>query len=485
MIEEQELRQEIVDKYIKAEDELVEAIKQREEKILDNKLKAIDKEIEAIEKAAEARRKAREEESDAEELSGMQIDLQRALMDSSGASASQILDIQKQIKEKQQEMADNSFDTMVDDMKTQLEEEKEMEQQLFDERLEEMDWYWNEVDRIMSEGTESVLDTMQLYLDDFNQASELQQVELLKGWENTFGQAAAIGKAGASTMQGIIAEIQQELNNENIEEYVKYLTDSTINTQYSGRTNYASSSTSGGNAGSNKNNNTTIQPTKTKDNIINEINKELNTKVDPNTLVDNTINDSDKTDGSTYKNNQHLKTREAWGYITSYKFDPKGELTDTYPSGLLVNSPVDFIVDGDPYLYKGQWYYKVKDSSMPFWGIPNGYWMKESQLKKYKTGGIADFTGPAWLDGTSSHPEAVLNAMQTKAFLSFTDDLAALRAEGGISTNNSVVIDNISFNVESMSSVADGEKAFNAFVDKFKEIGAKQGISILGTANRN
>ena len=75
--------------------------------------------------------------------------------------------------------------------------------------------------------------------------------------------------------------------------------------------------------------------------------------------------------------------------------------------------------------------------------------------------------------------------MQTKAFLSFTDDLAALRAEGEVSTNSSVIIDNISFNVESMSSVADGERAFNAFVDKFKEIGAKQGISVLGTANRN
>ena len=122
---------------------------------------------------------------------------------------------------------------------------------------------------------------------------------------------------------------------------------------------------------------------------------------------------------------------------------------------------------------------------MPSWGIPNGYWMKGLQLKKYKTGGMVYGTGPAWLDGTSSQPEAVLNAMQTKAFLSFTDDLAALRAEGSASTNSSVVIDNISFNVESMSSVADGEKAFNAFVDKFKEIGAKQGISVLGTANRN
>jgi hypothetical protein len=27
----------------------------------------------------------------------------------------------------------------------------------------------------------------------------------------------------------------------------------------------------------------------------------------------------------------------------------------------------------------------------------------------YKTGGLADFTGPAWLDGTKSRPELVLN----------------------------------------------------------------------------
>lgn len=96
-----EAEQKKVDKYIDAENDLVEAIKTREKKILDVKLKAIDKEIEAINKVAEARRKAREEEQDAATMSGLQVDLQRALMDSSGASASQILSLQKQIKDKQ------------------------------------------------------------------------------------------------------------------------------------------------------------------------------------------------------------------------------------------------------------------------------------------------------------------------------------------------------------------------------------------------
>jgi hypothetical protein len=46
----------------------------------------------------------------------------------------------------------------------------------------------------------------------------------------------------------------------------------------------------------------------------------------------------------------------------------------------------------------------------------------------FKTGGLADFTGPAWLDGTKSKPEYVLNANQTKAFFTLVDVLEGLRA---------------------------------------------------------
>ena len=350
MLEEKQERQEYIDKYIEAENQLVEAIKSREQKILDAKLKAIDKEIEAIDKVAEARRKAREEEKDAEEMSGLQVDLQRALMDSSGASASQILSLQKQIKDKQKEMADNSFDTMVDDMKQQLEDEKEMEQQLFDERLEEMDWYWAEVDRIMGEGVNSVLDTMKLYSDEYNQASEIQQAETLKGWKDTFGQAEAIGKAGAQKMQTIVSDLQNIINSVHVDDDLAYLI-------------------------------------------------------------------GVATGGETIETHQ--------------------DLTGQY-----------------------------------------------TNMKHYASGGMNYKTGLAWLDGTRSNPEAVLNAAQTKAFLSFTDDLAALRASGAITNNSNVVIDTISFNVESMSSPEDGEKAFDAFVNRFKQIGAKQGISVNGTANR-
>jgi hypothetical protein len=48
---------------------------------------------------------------------------------------------------------------------------------------------------------------------------------------------------------------------------------------------------------------------------------------------------------------------------------------------------------------------------------------KWKELTPYKTGGLADFTGPAWLDGTPSKPEYVLNAAQTERFFSLIDVL--------------------------------------------------------------
>lgn len=44
----------------------------------------------------------------------------------------------------------------------------------------------------------------------------------------------------------------------------------------------------------------------------------------------------------------------------------------------------------------------------------------------FKTGGLADFTGPAWLDGTTSRPEMVLNARDTENFIQLKDILSSV-----------------------------------------------------------
>lgn len=53
-------------------------------------------------------------------------------------------------------------------------------------------------------------------------------------------------------------------------------------------------------------------------------------------------------------------------------------------------------------------------------------WIDKKYLTAYKTGGIVDFTGPAWLDGTKSRPEAVLNSTDTYNVRSLAESLRSL-----------------------------------------------------------
>lgn len=49
---------------------------------------------------------------------------------------------------------------------------------------------------------------------------------------------------------------------------------------------------------------------------------------------------------------------------------------------------------------------------------------------KFATGGVANYTGLAWLDGTPSKPERVLNAQQTESFERLVNVIDSLRASG-------------------------------------------------------
>lgn len=64
----------------------------------------------------------------------------------------------------------------------------------------------------------------------------------------------------------------------------------------------------------------------------------------------------------------------------------------------------------------------------------NEWYKRTNNGKTFKRGGLADFTGPAWLDGSKSKPEMVLNAKDTQNFIQLKDILAGLRS--GIVGNN-------------------------------------------------
>ena len=84
---------------------------------------------------------------------------------------------------------------------------------------------------------------------------------------------------------------------------------------------------------------------------------------------------------------------------------------------------------------------------------------KSAKKLAYKTGGIADFTGPAWLDGTPSKPELVLNAADTKNFIALKDVLShAVNSTSGLGEGYGDMTYEININVDKIEKDYDVDK---------------------------
>lgn len=104
-------------------------------------------------------------------------------------------------------------------------------------------------------------------------------------------------------------------------------------------------------------------------------------------------------------------------------------------------------------------------------------------LKVFKTGGIIDYTGPAWVDGTPMKPEAFLNAEDTKRIGEAAKILADIpifnstsNAQNAVSTNIGDTSIEIHINVENISSDYDVDEMIDRvkkdIVDVSKPIGS-------------
>ena len=102
-------------------------------------------------------------------------------------------------------------------------------------------------------------------------------------------------------------------------------------------------------------------------------------------------------------------------------------------------------------------------------------------MMKYATGGLNTTTGPAWLDGTKSKPELVLNAKDTQNFLTLKDILSE------VMTNSSSTDDiakkgdtyiNVSVQAE-LSNDYDVEKLTKKIKDEIYKDGSYRGVNII------
>ena len=420
-----EVREELVAMEIEIENELVEAIKNREKILHDARMKALDDEVAMIEEAVEKRQKARDNENDNKELYEAQEALRRATLDSSGKNNASLLQLQQELEDKQLEISEKRFEQDMEDRKNWLQDTKDAETETYEYRLETMTWYWEQVQIIQEQGTEAMMQTLITWNEQYRTTSELQQREMERNWQETMDAMKAATDMGAELdkLTADIVDVTKEVENMNISinklsgTWQKVTNDANnYKTAVKNAANYVASHTSGtGNSAK-----TTRLKTKSNATLYNEI-------AGPPKSGDDVV-------------------------LTSANMCP------------ITGSEVD---TSKTYRFNKTTFYKLKNGS--------GF-VKARDTIAYKTGGMVDYTGPAWVDGTKSHPEAFLSAYQTEQIGALAGALDN-NTVNNVSGDSNISFGSINFNVASMSSAADGKKALDIFVQGANDLMAKKGVN--------
>jgi len=98
---------------------------------------------------------------------------------------------------------------------------------------------------------------------------------------------------------------------------------------------------------------------------------------------------------------------------------------------------------------------------------------------KYAEGGIADFTGPAWLDGTKTKPERILSAYQTELFEDliatlhgikvFTNSMPSVGFDGA-NSGQTFTFGDIVINVDSLNDDSDYETVAEQIMEQIMDM---------------
>lgn len=112
------------------------------------------------------------------------------------------------------------------------------------------------------------------------------------------------------------------------------------------------------------------------------------------------------------------------------------------------------------------------------------YWENNIIHRRYASGGLVDYTGPAWVDGTPSQPEAFLSAEDTQRIGEAAQLLADLPIFGGGSFNSTSITNGdslieVHINIENIASDVDLDNALDEMKSAIWEAANPAGSSVI------
>lgn len=497
---EQQIFDALVSRYQKEIDKLTEiseAITDANSKLIDSMTNAIDKE-----------REARDNEKTETELADKQKQLDYLRSDTSNANAKQILDLEKELAEGQEDYTDQLIDQKIDELKEQNDKASEQRQVQIDlmtknlEMAQETGALWQEVYNLMDVGVDQegalvkqseLFDLLQseagwqgmsavskmTWLDELTETvkagmaylmtgRQLEYIGAEAGKQITFSAYDDQGKlqwlTGTVDKNGDVVDSNGVRYSEIFQNYDGSFT--TMETAGVGtkkeppkpETKPSSPSSSSGTNTTSSNSSGTVWKIGGNNGVIlNSDGSNSGVSVwDP---------------GMGISSAEVRALRDVPGDLSGYD-DNKDGFLDKKELGAVWKDNPDVNPKDSKYLEK---YDEIWD---PYY--------KKYPSTKYKTGGLNTQTGPAWLDGTFTKPELVLNSKDTANFLELRDLLRALQISiksphRDLTDNNKNNGDNyyeIDINVESIADDYDVAK----MADKIKKLISQDALYRNGNA---
>lgn len=460
----------ILDAIVNSRKQQIDQLSEINDSIKDTNSKLLD----AVQKSLEQQRQDRENQKTEDEIAEKERRLSFLRQDTSRDNTLDILALEDELKDLKEDYTDELIDqklTLLQDQEDFAAEQRERQIALMESQLDydkETGQMWEEINTLIqgsigSDGkliNDSALANLLRDTENWASLSDVQK----QLWEDTL--ITDFNAAYAYVLMQGVDQVKLKMNE--ITNMMDTIAKSLPN--YSQAKEKNATDGSGGGGGSNSGSGGPYtDPDKDKDKDTSPVNKKWSIYVG-STLkgtytsyeeANSQLSSMRKTADSNYKKAQ-----------TKYEIAlRKQQATDNAKTRADVIAARKVVQNAKTYLDQ-----LLNNASIKAVGINGGI-----AISQYATGGLNTTTGPAWLDGTKSKPELVLNAKDTQNFLALKDILSDVMKTSTSTDRNSQKGDtyiDISIQAE-LSNDYDVEQLTKKIKDEIYKDGSYRGVNII------
>lgn len=370
--------------------------------------------LNGIQESIDLSRQIRDNTKTEEDIAEKEARLAFLRRDTSGANDLEIKQLEKELEDARESYSDTLIDQEIDRLSKQNDEAAEARQKQIDLMQKQLDYwqssdYFNSIIEAMDE-----TEALELWkeIQDFNDKTEAEKISLMREWNALWNKGNA-GNAELAAADSMYKGDKYTLTDSKGNKYSNMTYNSSNDTWSNGKVTISGSDISGADI----------------------VNNTITTKKDLSSKPTPTTPTPTPTPAETYP---YGKASETSGNI---KQGAKGNAVKAIQYALNKlgygnsgTSSVDGIF-GSNTAKAVRAFQKAMGIKQD--GIVGKNTREKFKAKKYLTGGLADYTGLAWLDGSKSKPELVLNAKDTENFIVLKDVLSDILKGSSSQTKNS------------------------------------------------